>query len=246
MSNLTIPKAFENGLLPEKEFGITCKFCGQPFVWTRPAGTPACMESFFPNCHSGCAPTAETASVVNEAMAYWRMITPKLYQDTDRNKLPVGPGPEGVFSWQYNIGGLLAFGETGTGKTRSVFLLLKRLCQEGKRPLVFTPIEFSHAVAEHMRGSGGRAWIESLSERDLLVFDDLGKGKLTDRVESELFGLIDKRIANMLPTIITTNLTGDTMEGVMTKDRAIPLVRRFREPDYFTTVSFGTEQKGTP
>jgi len=247
MSNQTIQTAFDGEPLPEATFEITCMFCGCAFLWTRPAGTPKCMEALFPNTCAGasCGPWVENAEAApDQGIAYWRAITPPLYQDTTFGQLPDATAAQVVLDWPCQISGLLVLGATGTGKTRSVFLLLKRLCREGRRPLVFTATDFGHAVQENMRGAQAGPWVRSLKDRDLLFFDDLGKAKLTDRVEAELFGIIEARIAFLRPTVITTNMTGATMGNILTKDRAAPLIRRLRETDYFKQVAFGKAEKG--
>ena len=87
---------------------------------------------------------------------------------------------------------------------------------------------------EMVAGLSGEAWVERLAKATVLFFDDLGKFKNTERVESELFGLIEERCAWHRPTIITTNTNGAGLAGRMTADRATPLVRRLRE--YCQTV----------
>jgi len=54
----------------------------------------------------------------------------------------------------------------------------------------------------------GAEWMEGLSRKSLLLLDDLDKVKLTERVESELFSLLDARMMRLVPTIITTNYMG--------------------------------------
>ena len=61
------------------------------------------------------------------------------------------------------------------------------------------------------------------------MLDDLGKAKLTERAEAELFGLVEHRIANLKPLIVTTNFVGDKLSDKLSEDRATPLVRRLRE-----------------
>jgi len=78
--------------------------------------------------------------------------------------------------------------------------------------------------------------VNCLATVDVLFFDDFGKMKFTERVESELFAVIEKRTANCLPLILTTNFTGETLEERMTLDRGVPLVRRLRE--FCVDVSF--------
>ncbi|NBR91550.1 MAG: ATP-binding protein [Rhodobacteraceae bacterium] len=64
----------------------------------------------------------------------------------------------------------------------------------------------------------------------LLAFDDLGKERLTQRLESDLFAIIDERTSNLRPTIITTNYNGTTLlERFNNKETGEALLRRIRE-----------------
>ena len=63
----------------------------------------------------------------------------------------------------------------------------------------------------------------------VLLLDDLGKGRVTPRVESELFGLLDTRFHHNRATIITSNQNGAGLENQFSPDIGPPLVRRIRE-----------------
>ena len=63
----------------------------------------------------------------------------------------------------------------------------------------------------------------------LVFWDDFGKARLTERVECELFGIIEARMAAGLPNIITTNFVGGSLAGNLRPDIGSGLVRRLRE-----------------
>jgi DNA replication protein DnaC len=70
----------------------------------------------------------------------------------------------------------------------------------------------------------------------VLVLDDLGKERLTQRLESDLFAVLDERTSNLRTTIITTNYTGDKLvDRFQNKETGVALVRRLR--DYFVAIS---------
>jgi DNA replication protein DnaC len=72
----------------------------------------------------------------------------------------------------------------------------------------------------------------------LLFLDDMGKEKMTDRMASCLFALIDQRTMHKRPTIITTNLTGDTlMERFHDKETGAAFVARLKDSDLFERVA---------
>jgi len=158
-------------------------------------------------------------------------ICPPLYQATEVGRLPqrqLGL----AMAWQYGPRGLILLGETGVGKTRAAWMLLKRVLVEDKKEhafLWFDAIGFGHAIAKHYRLEDAEDWLARVAAIPLLFFDDLGKLKLTERAEVELFGVIEKRCAAELPLIVTTNDTGDSLAARMTDIRGPAMIRRLRE-----------------
>jgi len=167
-----------------------------------------------------------------EMEARWKHICPPLYRQTDPARLPQDKLSQ-VMSWSYGPGGLMLLGPTDTGKTRCAFLLLRRLLEQGRSIRAYDCVGFGHECARQFSWKGsfgdGAEWIEWLVGLDVLFFDDLGKGVFTERVESELFGLIEKRVANLRPIVVTTNMIGRTMADKLSADRSAPLIRRLRE-----------------
>lgn len=134
--------------------------------------------------------------------------------------------------WTYGSRGLILLGETGKGKTRVAWTLLRRLLVEDwpeRGFLWFDCIGFGHQIARHYKEENAEKWLEDVAVCDLLFFDDLGKLKLTERAEVELFGLIERRCAAELPIIVTTNDTGDSLAARMSDNRGPAMIRRLRE-----------------
>lgn len=166
----------------------------------------------------------------------WATICPPLYQLTDPTRLPQDKLTK-VMEWQYGAEGLVIHGDTGRGKTRAAYLLLRSIhFEEGKKIAAFHSNTFAHRCAKEFFEGSGEDWIAHLSTVDVLFLDDLGKSKFTERVECELFGLIENRVANLKPIIVTTNFVGESLASKMTNDRAEPMVRRLRE--FCQSVSF--------
>ena len=157
-------------------------------------------------------------------------LCPALYRNSDPASLPAVPLAK-VLDWRYGAQGLVAHGDTGRGKTRAMWLLLRRLhFGEGRKIVAFSTGQFAHECARRFAGDGdGPHWIERLARTDIVFFDDLGNDRVTERVESELFGVVERRIANCLPLLITTNHIGDTLAAKFTPDTGAALVRRLRE-----------------
>jgi DNA replication protein DnaC len=70
--------------------------------------------------------------------------------------------------------------------------------------------------------------ISRAKRADLLILDDLGKEKLTDRGGEVLFGLIDERERRGKSTWITTNHDGNGLEEKLGFDRGPAIVARLR------------------
>jgi len=139
-----------------------------------------------------------------------------------------------IFAFGFPGGkGLVVHGVKGTGKTRAMWQLAKRLVfDEAQQVTVLRDVELGRRIErsyeEH--GAGHDRLIAALSRVPFLFVDDLGKAKLTPRVESDLFDIIDSRYANELPTVYTTQFTGDSLIkrfGCLETGEAI--LRRLRE-----------------
>jgi endogenous inhibitor of DNA gyrase (YacG/DUF329 family) len=74
-----------------------------------------------------------------------------------------------------------------------------------------------------------RAWLDKLRDVDVLLIDDLGKGKLSPAVASEMLALVDHRHVNQLVTIWTSNSAPETIAECMTPDMAAPFAGRINE-----------------
>jgi hypothetical protein len=173
--------------------------------------------------------------------AMWDAICPPLYQDTDESRLPSEPFGK-VMAWEYGAAGLLLVGGSGLGKTRCIYRLLYRLLQEERSIRAFDATKFAHDCARHFGDGSGERWISELCAVDAVLLDDLGKAKMTERVEAELFGLVEKRAANFKPLLVTTNFTGQLLLQKLSEGTGPALVRRLR--DFCITINFGAEKNG--
>lgn len=161
----------------------------------------------------------------------FKKICPSLYLKTDIEKLPALQLTKAM-GWQYGPRGLILLGETGKGKSRVAWALLNRVLTQDKPEIQFMwfdAIGFGHQIAKHYRDEDAEVWLDRVAECSLVFFDDLGKLKLTERAEVELFGVIERRCAAELPIIVTTNDTGDSLAARMTDNRGPAMIRRLRE-----------------
>lgn len=163
--------------------------------------------------------------------AKFAAVCPALYADTDAARLPQGQY-SAAMRWERKHRGLILLGDTGRGKSRIAWLVVRKVMVDQGKDFSFKAfdcVSFGHEIARQYRLETAEEWLEEVASCGLVFFDDLGKLKLTERAEAELFGVVERRCAAKLPVIVTTNDTGDTLAARMTDNRGPALIRRLRE-----------------
>jgi len=136
--------------------------------------------------------------------------------------------------------GIVAFGKTGTGKTRAI---LSRLCQvyaedgSDQRFEFVRIVDFAAKVRllAPRRGDELEDYIVRLSDAPILFLDDLHQAKLTPRYAEELFRVVDTRSSDELPLFVTCQMAGPALVEKLTSDNselrptAEAIVRRLRD-----------------
>lgn len=111
--------------------------------------------------------------------------------------------------------GLFIAGPVGTGKTHlavGVLRAARELRGIGGR-FAMVPAVLAQIRAAIGRGDEDAAYVlETYQQTPLLVLDDIGAERVTDWVREQLFLLIDARYQAMLPTLVTTNDSLETLE----------------------------------
>ena len=169
----------------------------------------------------------------NRLSGAFESICPPLYRESDLKRIH-GDFSEAVQNWQCSPTGLYLQGKPGTGKTRASWWLLKREHFKGISVYGLTCTEFARFAGEQWHSeSKQRALAEEALERcrrvKLLMLDDLGKQKMTERAELELFDLLEHRSQNLMPTIITTNTTNPQLLAMLSEDRGSAILRRIKD-----------------
>lgn len=102
---------------------------------------------------------------------------------------------------------LLLFGPTGTGKTHFALSIAGMAIERGFS-VVYGPIQtlFRKLEKEHFGRAEGDT-LETLLSCDLLVLDDVGTERNNAFTISCLYDILNSRMIEGLPTIISTNLT---------------------------------------
>lgn len=133
--------------------------------------------------------TSETAPMVNIVKAYMERI-PEILEDDSVSK------------------GLALMGSYGIGKSMLAAIVANKLL-ESKVPVAFvvTPDLMGELKMAQFQEGGKELEekIQKLSTIPVVVFDDLGKEKITEWVQTQYFRIVDGRYRNRLATIITSN-----------------------------------------
>lgn len=109
-------------------------------------------------------------------------------------------------SWELGSRGILFYGPTGVGKTHLGCAIANKMIYTG------TFAKFMRTVELPKHDSDA---IQELTDPDVvpvLILDDIGSEKGTDRALECLYNIIDGRIWNMVPTILTSNFKPDALK----------------------------------
>ncbi len=165
-------------------------------------------------------------------------LCPPLYQDTDLSRVYSGFA-RAATHWPYGPKGVTLVGPAGEGKTRAAWMLLKRIHLTGKKVYGLTGTQLGKFAADqwHSRAEEKRnaeEAIERCKQCSLLLIDDLGKQKFTERAELELFDILEYRTSHLKPTVVTANSDGKELLNMLSEDRGEPILRRIQE--FSTTI----------
>ena len=134
-------------------------------------------------------------------------------------------------------GWLLLEGGYGCGKTHLAAAIANYSVNMGKSTLFITvpdlldSLRFAYGDPE----TTFEQRFEEIRNSELLILDDFGTHNATPWAQEKLFQIINYRYINKLPTVITTNLMLDEIEGRIRsrlQDEAIVKYLRISAPDY--------------
>ena len=161
-----------------------------------------------------------------------REIVPPLYRETDPARLPYRE-KQTILGWEFKerAKGLWMVGDTGLGKTRCLCLLLSKLIEDGRSVRAFFHGSFGDELLEVIRSERSyRAWKWKITHSEILAIDDLFASKMTEKVESAIFEILDLRLSNFRPTFVTTQLTAkEAMNRFSSRKRCEAFYRRINE-----------------
>lgn len=116
-----------------------------------------------------------------------------------------------TLSEQYESGwGIFLYGANGVGKTHASCALLKEVTKRGYSSYCILADALKAAYIDGSRFDADNSIIQRVEKVDFLLLEDLGKeysGNGSGFAELCFENMLRKRCREMLPTIITTNLT---------------------------------------
>ena len=174
---------------------------------------------------------------------------PEIFRDTEIARLH--PKVQDALNWkpEGDVTGLLLHGTTGVGKTRGIWEVICRLWKA--KALKDRQLEYKFLTMRKLEGLIEKSFddrqhakmIDSLIEVELLILDDFGKERLTQRMASDLFSIIDERSTARRATIISTNFNGSSLlERFDNRDKetGVAMIRRFK--DYYKIIGIGVDK----
>ena len=108
--------------------------------------------------------------------------------------------------------GLLFVGNVGTGKTHLAVAALLSAVTKGVSGRFESVNDMVRNLGASYQTNDTGKYTEEIMDAPFLVLDDLGKEKGSETAKAFMFSLINHRYEGGLPTLITTNLTGDELK----------------------------------
>lgn len=221
-----------------------CFFCGDEIQ------VPAWMDQQAPNCVKCGRRDPADVGHMQKREAYrremlWQATCPALYRGTDESHKDIDADILArVTAWVPNkeAKGLGLIGRPGRCKTRMMFLLVKALItQHGLHVFAISATTFSRSVSDEYSSDEAtqkeaRKAVKKARTDAIVFVDDIGKQKMTERAEVELYDLLEERSAHMRPLLWTGNGNSESIASMMSKERAMSILRRLKEFSEIITV----------
>ena len=177
------------------------------------------------------------------ALREWHvMIPPKYWTSSFRGFVPRTERQrevaEQLKAWQGDPPFVVLCGPSRVGKTHLAVAKLfrgARCCRRTDHEGVVYPFVDETDLADRWRranrpgGGDPDAVLDPVIHGGLVVIDDLGKVGSTPKWAAQMFRIINERLNNERPTIITTNLRGAAIEACYGPDHGPAIRHRLKE-----------------
>lgn len=143
----------------------------------------------------------------------------KRYADSFSLMIPHKDDTGRITPPQKERNGLFISGTKGTGKTHLAAAIANQLIQGGVPVICMTMIDLLSRIKETFEGGKGTSEAEILriyKDVPLLIIDDIGTEQPTEWGLAKIYTIINARYEGYMPTIITTNYSGDELIRRMT------------------------------
>ena len=110
------------------------------------------------------------------------------------------------------------YGHTGTGKTHLAIGILRHILEKGGTGLYTTAADMLARIkATYARAATETepAVMDALTSVDLLVLDECGRQQDTEHERSLMFRVLDRRSADLRPTIVGSNLSREPLRAFL-------------------------------
>lgn len=208
---------------------ITCPGCGQPAQQVTFAG-----RTFF-QCEP-CADAEEQkrhrAERVARCLAAWDALCPIDFRSPiDPHRLHQGIVPALALT---GLEGTALIGESGSGKTRVAWALLRRAAITGNSVYAVSHAGFRSASSlrhdhDRMVADFARETMSRAHNAQILLIDDIGKGSTTETSDEAFFELLSARRDNRLVTHWTANAGSKWLKSRFGRDKGPAIIQRLRD-----------------
>jgi DNA replication protein DnaC len=212
----------------------TCRLCGQTLTRVEPV--IVCGRSFVLE-PTVCATCSEAGAIELQRndRSRWEQLCPELYQCTAIGRLENNLRRQGysnewvqeVLVWQYGPQGVLLIGPTGVGKSRVMWILLRRILDQEHRSGAFlNAVKFRTGLQTAAREGATEEFVRRLVRTDVMYWDDWGQTHLTGSTSEMLLHLVEERTCAGKPILATTQYSGEKMDAQFDRKEMGQAVRR--------------------
>ena len=147
-----------------------------------------------------------------------------------RSKYPgLCPLYDEILGWKpTNPKGLAIVGDTGLGKTRVTWAMLRGLFDRGYKIYGISALMLADRIGKAFGNGDGLAFLDSVMDCEVLFIDDLDKMVTTERVQAEVFGVFE-RLTESQRIIITSNSSANSFRQKFSEGIRDALARRIGE-----------------